>query len=591
MEENKQILLPSKRYKKADDQEIDVKIGLETSESLMRIGDRDIVLDIDKLYDKERNESSKYKIFGKIKMVFRNMYSGNTEYTYMKDRLYLVGDGTDNNHTGFIPYDEFAFLRQDVIREYNQPQSGTTLTGYTQSTYKLIGPTGHTLITPITAPYQNWNVYLSYVYGKDLSYSMKYSLSGGTSGDTINFVSGDGLPFRLSYSGDSFYELTSPVEHGMNAGEYITLSGKTLTGAVTGRTFYINSVGNEFYNSKKYVVNILKNQVPSGTTISKIMIGKRVLDRNDITRTTSLYYVHKHKTITDKDGYILDKVGFETPIWEDERKLVFENFSGDNDVLVERNRMESVLFDFKEPMILSGLTNNLGFTPTEVYVTTIFRNGNGYFNYPPKVGYKFNFHNTWIDEHFSGATKNETSLSGTTFTGRTWLQGYTGFTFTSGQTISTGTTLIGAFVEYNAIELKERTISESFHKLTIPTNNFDHNQDDPIYYSGSSVNNPTGLYYQAHHRVKLRQLSPYIESASTNDIYNLPENVVYDATEKLWRWRDLYDHGYVDVDGYGTKFPFTNGTHYVKTDINLYLRNEQQYNNKQDGLNGFNFDC
>lgn len=194
MEENKKILLPSKRYKKADDQEIDVKIGLETSESLMRIGDRDIVLDIDKLYDKERNESSKYKIFGKIKMVFRNMYSGNTEYTYMKDRLYLVGDGTDNDHTGFIPYDEFAFLRQDVIREYNQPQSGTTLTGYTQSTYKLIGPTGHTLITPITAPYQNWNVYLSYVYGKDSSYSMKYSLSGGTSGDTINFVSGDGLP-------------------------------------------------------------------------------------------------------------------------------------------------------------------------------------------------------------------------------------------------------------------------------------------------------------------------------------------------------------------------------------------------------------
>ena len=62
MEENKKILLPSKRYKKADDQEIDVKIGLETSESLMRIGDRDIVLDIDKLHDKERNESSKYKI-------------------------------------------------------------------------------------------------------------------------------------------------------------------------------------------------------------------------------------------------------------------------------------------------------------------------------------------------------------------------------------------------------------------------------------------------------------------------------------------------------------------------------------------------
>ena len=47
--------------------------------------------------------------------------------------------------------------------------------------------------------------------------------------------------------------------------------------------------------------------------------------------------------------------------FEDEKKLVFENSVGDNDVLVERNRMESVLYDFKEPLKLSGLTNNLGF--------------------------------------------------------------------------------------------------------------------------------------------------------------------------------------------------------------------------------------
>jgi hypothetical protein len=318
------------------------------------------------------------------------------------------------------------------------------------------------------------------------------------------------------------------------------------------------------------------------------MIGKRVLDRNDITRTTSLYYVHKHKTITDKNGYILDKVGFETPIWEDEKKLIFENFSKVNDVLVERNRMESVLFDFKEPMILSGLTNNLGFTPTEVYVTTIFRNGNGYFNYPPKVGYKFNFHNTWIDEHFSGTTKNETSLTydGTGFT-KTDTYTSAQFTFYSGNTISTGTTLIGAFVEYNAIELKERIITESFHKLTIPENIFNHKQYSGTTYSGASANNPTGIYYQAHHRVKLRELSPYTESAKTKDIFNLPENAKYDSAEGMWRWRDLYDHGYVDIDGYGTKFPFTNGIHYVKNDINFYLRNERFYTNKQDGISKF----
>jgi hypothetical protein len=311
------------------------------------------------------------------------------------------------------------------------------------------------------------------------------------------------------------------------------------------------------------------------------MFGKRCLDINNISGSTSTYYVHKHKTLTNVNGYILDKVGFETPIWEDEKKLVFENFSGANDVLVERNRMESVLYDFKEPFKLSGLTNNLGFTPTEVYVTAIFRNGNGYFNYPPKVGYKFNFHDTWIDHQFTGTTANETGLSGGTFTRDS-------ITFTSGNTITGDTVAIlnGAFVEYNPKEMKERVVSESFHKITTPTTIFNHGQA-----AGSlnaSPNNLEGLIYQPHYRVKLRELSPYVETATTNDIFNLPENTNYDADENVWRWRDLYDQGYVDQDGYGTNFPFVNGTHYVRTNINFYLRNERYYTNKQDGVTNFN---
>lgn len=595
MEENKKILLPSKRYKKANDEDVSIKLNLESSESLMRIGDKDIVLDIAELYNKERNESKKYKIYGKLKMIFRNMYSGNSDYVYLKNNLYLVGNGTTTDWTGYIPYDEFAFLRRDVVREYNTPQTGQTLSVFTQS-LSVIGNTGHTIVTPIQAPYQNWNVYLSYVYSADTQYSMVYTLTGATKtegNNIIHFKAEDGIPFRLTYSGDSYYEYTSPVEHGINAGEHITFSGVTLTGVtLTGRTFYVNTVGNEVFNSKKYVINILKNQIPSGVTLSNLMVGKRVLNRNNITGTTSTYYVHKHKLLTDKNGYILDKVGFESPIWENETKLLFENFNGDNDVIVERNRPESVLFDFKEPFVLSeDLTNNLGYTPTEVYVSVIFRNGNGLFNYPPKVGYKFNFHNTWIDEHFSGTTKNETSITGVTFTGRTNLPGYTGYTFTSGGTLNTGTTLTGAFVEYNRSEFKERIISEAFHKFTSPKNIFDHGQYTGSTYSGASDNNMVGLYYQPHYRIKLRQLSPYVESSRTDNVYNLPENVIYDSESKVFKWRDLYDHGYIDIDGNGTNFPFFNGAHYVKTDINFYLRNEQQYNNKQDGLNTPNFDC
>ena len=581
MENKKEILLPSKRYKKADEQDLNLNIGLETSQTLLRIGDKDIILDIDKLYDKERNQSNKYKIYGKLKMVFRNMYSGDTSYDYLQERVYLNGrgDGSDNpTLAGFLPYDEFAFLRRDLYREINTAtNSGSTLGDFTY----VSGSTGsinHTTITPITAPYHNWNLYLSYVYSGDTNYQMTYTLTGSTK---ISFKSGDGIPFRLSNTFNSYYEFTSPVEHGMTSGEFVTFSGTTISGTVSGRTYYIDSVGNETYNSEKYVINILKKEFKTTTSIPTLVIGKRCIDKNNITESTSQYYIHKHKLLTTSTDYIMDNIGFESPIWEEEKKILFENAAGANDTIVERNRMESVLYDFKEPFVLTGLTNNLGYTPTEVYVTTLFKNGNGYFNYPPKVGYKFNFHDTWIDEHFNGTTSNESTMGvGGTFSRQ-------GITFTSGSTLTKGTILNGAFVEYNKKELKERIICESFQKFTNPPTIFDYGQDDSTIFSGSSATNMFGLYYQPHHRVKLRELSPYTESAKTKDIFNLPENAKYDSAEGVWRWRDLYDHGYVDIDGYGTKFPFTNGIHYVKNDINFYLRNERFHTNKQDGISKF----
>ena len=618
--EKKEILLPSKRYFKAEEQDLNLNIKLENDETLLRQGDKDIVLNLSDLFNEERNKSINYKIYGKIKMVFRNMYYGNTNYDPLLRNLYLVGDGTTefttDSSVGFVPYNEFAFLRNDVVREKTIPTTGSTLgnqtvvpnisldTGVPYGRY-----TGHTTMSPLDAPYKNWNLYLSYIHSHDTGFTMNYTLSGGTN---YNFVSGNGIPFRVT-TGDTYITLTSPVEHGMSAGEYIILSGGTYT-TYSGNTkasrtfytipitqsteqyraFYIDNVGNEIYNSEKYVINILKNELISGTTFSSVVLGRRCTDIKDITGSTSTYYVHKHKTLTTIDDYILDKVGFETPIWENERKILFENALKENDVLVERNRPESVLFDFKKTFILTGLTNNLKYTPTEVYATMILRNGNGFFTYPPKVGYKFNFHNDWVDNQFNGDTSVETTIGTTTFNGNT--SGYSGTTFTGGTKLELGTILTGAFVEYNVKDLKERIISEAFHRFshrktldgTVPL--FDHEQDQSSYYSGVTSSNTVGYYYQPHHRIKLRELSPYIETSKLKreELINLPENTIFDNDNKVWKWRDVYDHGFVDQEGNGTKFPYINDMHYVSTDINFYLRNERGYNNKTDGLTGFN---
>lgn len=574
--EKKEILLSEKRYGKAPSEELAINVNFDEQKSLLTNDDRDVILNNNDLFNKERNNSNRYKVYGKVQMVFRNMYYGLSGYEYLSEKLALKGDGSDDNWQGYLPYNEFAFLRNDVVKQNTLIPDVTSLSGFTGFTMSITGTTGstkHITLTPMNAPYHNWNTYLSYADGQNSIYPMKYTLSGTT--PPLSFVSGDGIPFRISDEGRS-YKLTSPVVHGISEGEYIILNSYP---------YYVNSVGDEIYDSENYVINILKSQISSGTTTftSNIMItGKRCTDIDNITGTTSQYYVHILKTFTSISDYIVDKVGFEQSIWENERKLLYQNKAGIFDVLVEKNRMETVLYDFKEPFVLTGITNNLGYTPTDVYVSLIFRNGNGYFEYPPKVGYKFNFHDTWIDSVFSGTTSQETSLSGTNFI-------ISGITFTSGNTLPIGTKLTGAFIEYIPTEMKERVISESFYKLTNNPIIFDHQQTESITnFSGATINNPFGLFYQPHHRVKLRELSPYVETSNSPDIYNIPQNARFFPDEKLWKWRDLYDQGYVDDLGFGTDNPFTNNTHYVKNDINLYLRNENIYTNKKNGIFGFN---
>ena len=585
--EKKRIILPPKKFFGSPDEDLNVRLGLDGSQNLLREGDRTIILDNSVLFAKERNESQKYKIHGKLKMVFRNMYSGETSYDTLRERLYLVGDGTaappgynGSFFVGFLPYDEFAFLRRDVYREVNLITGGTSnLSFYTPTTGATTGANPHQSISSVEAPYHNWNLYLSYVYSGDTQFPIKYTLSGNT---VYSFVSGDGIPFRVTDNG-STYTLTCPVEHGMLDGEFITISGGTLNNSVpvSGRTLPIISIGDSYYRSEKFVLEINKSEMPSGTTLSTVVLGKRCINKNDITGTTSTYYVHKHKTLTGEKDYILDKVGFESPIWENERKLLLENSVGTNDYLVERNRMESLIYNFKNTFTLTGLTNNLGYLPTEVYVTVVLINANGYFDYPPKTGFKFNFHNSWIDKHFDGTTSIESTIPTTGFS-RT--VGATTFNFTGGTELPLNTILTGAFIEYNKSELKERVISESFHKFSNPTTIFNYNQEDTNYYSGATSTNKTGLYYQPHYRVKLRQLSPYIETSDTNEVYGLPQNAKYFEDENLWKWHDLYDHGFIDSDGFGTDFPFMNNIHYVKNDIDFYLRNEKLYTNKNDGI-------
>jgi len=83
----KEILLPSKKYFKANDEDLTLNVKLDNNETLMREGERNIILDLPTLFDDERNQSKTYKIYGKMKMIFRNLYYGNSgTHNYNIDR-------------------------------------------------------------------------------------------------------------------------------------------------------------------------------------------------------------------------------------------------------------------------------------------------------------------------------------------------------------------------------------------------------------------------------------------------------------------------------------------------------------------------
>lgn len=554
MGENKKIILPNSRFSKADEEDLNLRVGLDSNESIIREGDRNIILDINELYIEERNESDLYKIHGKLRMVFNNSFLGTTAYLPLLEKLFKT-----SFNTGYLPYNEIALIRDDIFKEVNELSTTNNLDGFTLN-IQTKGDNSHKNISPLDASKYNWNCYLTYVKDSNPDYSMKYTYN--ESGDTVTFTAKDGIPFKVIEDNESFI-LVSSVEHGISEGEYVIIDDVD---------YIVNSVGDETFRSERFIITLFKSQFENTNLLTdgEVVFGKRCLDPTNKEETMSQYYVHIHEVLTDIDDYVKDKIGFESSIWNDEKRV-----NDDTKEIMVKNRMETLYYDYKNNISITNLRNNFNISPTDIYVSIVNKNSNGYFNYPPKVGYEFHFHDTWIDEHFEDSF--EPYLTSTT-------ENINTIDFEVGNMLNIGDNILGNFIEYNPSELRERTISNLQHKLTIPTTLFDYGQENDM----GSIDNPTGIIYQPHYKISLRQLSPYIESSETNDIVNLPDNTLYFENEGLWKWRDIYDHGFIDSDGLGTDFPFTNGIHYVKKDINFYIKDERLMTNKKDGLTDFN---
>ena len=134
-------------------------------------------------------------------------------------------------------------------------------------------------------------------------------------------------------------------------------------------------------------------------------------------------------------------------------------------------------------------------------------------------------------------------------------------------TITNGS-YFGDVVEYNKFRVKETVLGEVHHRF---------NTTDRVGNGTNSVGGPRqeGYYYKAHHLVRIRNFSPYIEQGdlSTGGITDYAE----DLGDGRWLWRDYLSIGYDEGQEDPVNYPFLNGAHYIHQNYCVTLKRQDPF--------------
>lgn len=572
------------RYKSASDVDSALDLYLDQTLKEQTTFDRNVIIDLSVLFDKERQASTIIRPSFKITFVTENAYTGTTNYAPFKDNLFYVNNeyyvNLPNPSTapwgGFPQYNEFDLIRTDY-----------GVVGYTEP------PNEHVNFSKKSAFTYNWNFFISYAHknlpNSDLEYTdNQYPLLTAP----FQWKAKDGIPYvitNITNLGENLISFRCPVKHNLSVSEYVQLSSPA---GVFGDIFQIYSLGDGSFNSEGYVFNIFNygyntsdfNTANQGTF-------KRILNIDNSGETMSKYYVREHKILTNLDNAILNYCGFENNIFGIKQR--YDNSALTPDIqakIITKENDRSYTMNFSKDIDIVSLVDNQKRPITELFLTIIHKGYFGWFYNPITVpqslynslkkGFDFNLPlepnplatdptpDPWWD---NSNTLNRTNIP---------LLNYTrgNNTFYYNQSLKTGDTLDGDFCEWNDYEQKEYVLSDLYHKFSFNFNNFDNRR--PCC-PNSDTKNPYGYFYKPHQKLQIREFSPYVETGDKYQVDNVPGYAFYSQYTNSFRWRDLYTYGYIDNENVGVDFPFLNGVHHPYANVTFKLIPEGTNYNQQ----------
>lgn len=499
------------KNKLGNDTNSQVPINFDNTRRELIEFDRDVVVDLKKLYSQEKTNSFKIRPTFKVNYLYDNFYSGTTDTKYKSQLIYNINNktstSTSNVDKGFLPSYEFDFFRPNIPNSF----------GY----------------ETINAFKYNWDYYITYPYTNDSKQNLNIKI-----GDRFyDWVAEDGIPFvtdAIIESGFDIIRINCALPHNINQGEFVSIKIDS-----TIRVYEIFSFGDGTFGSENFVLNILN--VDNSIKDNKLGTLKRVLSIDNTGETISNYYIRKHKVIAKSDKIVITKSGFEMGAYDEPKVL---SFIGDKFSYIKKTSNAPYNFTLSSDIEINGLIDNQNRPLTELYLTIIYKGYSGFFDVIKK-GWLFNITNPTNNWWDNSASSSNVDIN---------VDNYFDEKQNNFKYFKLSSNVIdGDFCEYNAYNQEEIVISELYHKIKHSEN---------VFRVAKYDNNKSGYYYKPHNKLQLKVFSDYVETVDKKFADNIPNYAFYSQIDGQFRWRDIYSVGFFDENNNGVNYPFVNGSFY-----------------------------
>lgn len=531
-------IIPSNlRYKSAPSVDQEISFSLNESSKQLIEYDKNITVSLAQVYDDERQASQKFRPTFQINYLYNNPYTGTTQYIPFRDYLYYFkAEETFNTGIwyGYPQFYEFDFLRPKVND-------------------------GHFNYNSKSAYTYNWDYYLTYPFENDYTKRLRAYV-----GNTLFvWTAQDGIPFEITninINGNTLISFNCLCPHGLNIAESIVITDPNFQGYNGNKIFEVFSFGNGITGSENTVFNIYDVGY-TGTTFANGTRGtfKRIIFPDISGETTSKYYIRKNKVILTTEDLILTRTGFQDNPFRSEKAIFLSAITPTNKtVIAKKSNTYSYTLTTKNDLLIDGLSDNQKRPISEIFLSFVFKGYSGYFNKPYlnniglKEGWQFNIEETnnpyWGNlQIVSNSDIDTSSYTLTDISGNTR-------SFFYNNSLNKEDIINGDFCEWNDYEQTERVISPYYQKIKYNPDNFNIESTPSI--------NQDGFYYKPHNSLQLRVYSNFLETGSADDVDNVPYYSYYSKADQEFRWRDLYEYGFIDEQNRGVNYPFLNGSHY-----------------------------